>query len=79
MGILSSYSKSAIDYYYLHKDRDSIFKISDVNARFLKKHGIKSTVKDFKCKVRKSKPFARVPTGGTRYVMKSTPLYKITD
>ena len=69
----------ASDYYYARNDYLDIFKLSDINSKFMRKHHISGTVKDFKDKVRKSKPFARVKTGNYRYNYRSTPLYNIKD
>ena len=80
MAILrNSMSVSALDHYWQRSDRQDIFKLSDVSARFLKANKIDMNVKDFKNMVRNSKPFARVRTGGVNYQMRSTPLYKISE
>ncbi len=79
MGLFDSYSAKAFDYYYRHSDRDNFFILSDVNAKFMKKHNLAGSVKDFKDKVRKSEPFTRVLTGSAGYNFRSTPLYRITD
>lgn len=58
---------------------DTYFILSDINAGFLKKHNIKSTVSSFKERVKKSKPFSRCSTGSTYYNFRSTPIYRISD
>lgn len=79
MGLFNGYSAKASDYYWRHSDRDNFFILSDVNAKFMKRHKISGSVKDFKDKVRKSKPFTRVNTGSASYNYRSTPLYRVTD
>lgn len=79
MGLLSSYSKTALDYYWQHSDRDNFFILSDINAKFMKKHNLNGTVKYFKDTVRKSKPYTRVSTGSASYTFRSTPIYRVTD
>lgn len=79
MGLFRSYSSKAFDYYWQHGDRDNFFILSDVNAKFMKKHNLAGSVKSFKDKVRESKPFTCVKTGCSSYNYRSTPLYRVTD
>ena len=79
MGLFSGYSSKAFDYYWSHSDRNNFFILSEVNSHFMKKHNLNGTVKDFKDKVRKSKPFTRVKTGSASYNYRSTPIYRVTD
>ncbi len=79
MSILNKYSVKAFDHYYQLLDRDDYFILSDINSRFIKRNSFSGTIKDFKEKVRKSKPYTKVVTGGTRYPMRKTPLYRISD
>lgn len=58
---------------------DTYFILSNIDAGFLKKHNIKSTVSDFKKRVRKSKPFAKCSTGSVYYNFRFTPIYRISD
>lgn len=79
MGLFSGYNAKAYDYYWQHSDRDNFFILSDVNSRFMKKHNLSGSVKDFKDKVRKTKPFTKVKTGSASYNYRFTPIYRVTD
>jgi len=79
MGLFSGYSAKAFDYYWQHSDRDNFFILSEVNSTFMKKHNLTGSVKDFKNKVRHSKPYTRVRTGSASYNYRSTPIYRVTD
>ena len=45
----------------------------------MKKNKINGTIKDFKDLVRRTRSYKKVLTGGTRYPMRKTPLYRISD
>ena len=79
MGLFSGYNAKAYDYYWHHSDRDNFFILSDVNSRFMKRHNLSGSVKDFKDKVRKSKPYTKVKTGSANYNYRFTPIYRVTD
>ena len=78
MGILNGTSKKAFDYYW-QSGRDNFFILSDIDSKFMSQHGFDGSVKDFKERVRNSKPFTRVRTGSAHYQFRSTPLYRIKD
>ena len=79
MSLINEYSVKAFDHYYFLKNSSDYFILSDINSRFMKRNSFSGTIKDFKEKVRKSKPYTKVVTGGTRYPMRRTPLYRISD
>ena len=79
MGLFSGYNAKAFDYYWQLSDRDDFFILSDVNSRFMKRHNLNGSVKDFKDKVRKSKPYTKVKTGSASYNYRFTPIYRVTD
>lgn len=79
MGMLDNGIYKTTDYYCTRNDYLDIFKLSDIDSKFMKKHHISGTVKEFKNKVRKSKPFARVKTGNYRYSYRMTPIYDIKN
>lgn len=79
MGVFRNGIYKSTDYYWMRSDYKDIFKLSDIDSKFMKRHHISGTVKEFKDKVRKSKPFAKVKTGNYRYNYRSTPLYNIKD
>ena len=79
MGVFRNGIYKSTDYYCTRNDYLDIFKLSDIDSKFMKKHHISGTVKEFKNKVRKSKPFARVKTGNYRYSYRMTPIYDIKN
>lgn len=80
MSVLYKASSRSHDFFLAKLPRgDTYFILSDINAEFLKKHNIESTVSDFKLRVRKSKPFTRCSTGSVYYNFRSTPIYRISD
>ena len=79
MGLFSGYSAKAFDYYWSHGDRDNFFILSDINSQFIKKYNLNCTVKDFKDRVRKSKPYTKVKTGSASYNYRYTPVYRVSD
>jgi len=72
---MSSKSVRARDSYV---QKDKFFILSDINARFMKKHNIPGTIEEFKDIVRESRPYKQVFAGCGPF-MKKTKVYYIED